>query len=207
MMIEYPIRVLERENGAPENVAALVIELGFSTKINARKSKKANYEIHDEVPYIRVTVPGELNKSVREGPMREDEKVRFPRAYAALMALEKNGPTIDGMPIENWTKITRGLAMTLKAANIPTVEALAELDENQVIKFPPEIRRLRSEAKGWILSAKDHQAAQDLQAKLDVQNALLADQQQQIRDLAAKLEAQQDEPRRGPGRPRKEEAA
>ncbi len=207
MISDYPIRLLEREAGAPESVAALIIEMGFDTRPNARKSKKAGYEVHEEVPCIRVTVPGELNKSVREGPIRPDEKVRFPRAYAALMALDKEAPPIDGMPIEHWPRVTRVMAMTLKAANIPTVEAMAAVDDNNISKIGPEGPRLRSEAKAFLQVSHDAAAAQRIQAESDAKDALLADMQRQIRELAAKLEAKDEEPKRGPGRPRKDEAA
>lgn len=215
---EHVVRMIEREAGAPDSVGALMIERWFDTRPNPRKSKSAGYPIFEEVPWIRIIVPGEKNNSVPERPSTDQDNKRFPRSYETLMTLAKNSAApIDGMPIEHWPRATRSMAMTLKAVNIPTVEALAAVQDSHIDRIGPNGRQLRSEAQAFLAVSKDSAAAQRIQAESDAKDATMADMQRQIRELAAKLEKQHEQPigwkgqedepaRRGPGRPRKEEA-
>ncbi len=201
MIDEFRVQMMERENGAPESVPALMIEMWIGTQQSARKSKLAGRPIFEEVPWISISVPGEQNKSFPVRPVNDSDKRRFPRAYAALMDSEKK-PAIEGTPIEHWAAITRSEAMSFRASNIPTIEALAEVRDEHIDKLGTSGREWRAKARAVLTGAKDAALAQQLAAEKETLMAMIAEQGRQIKELAAKLEGQ-EEVKRGPGRPRK----
>ncbi len=202
---EYDIIMIEREAGAPESVPAHLIMYGMGTRIKESESKAAGTPVHVDHPWIQILVPGEQNKSAPERPASETDMRRFPRSYDAVMrAHAKNGPGIHGMPIEGWAQITRSEAVTLRSANIPTVEALAEVQDGHIDKIGMRGRELRSMAKAFLEINKNAAAAQVYKAESDRKDLAIADLQRQFNELAARLEKPEDEePKRGPGRPRK----
>ncbi len=201
---EYPIQLMEREAGAPESVPAQLILWGMGTVIKTRESKIAGHEVHIDWPWIQILVPGENNKSSPEKPATEVEKRRYPKTYDALVRMyETKTLAVNGMPIDNWPQVTRSMAVTLRAANIPTVEALAEVSDEHIDKIGSIGRDLRSKAKAFLMLSRDTAAAQQIKAESDLKDLRIADLERQFRELAAKLEEGQEEVKRGPGRPRK----
>jgi hypothetical protein len=200
MSEEFRVRMMEREAGAPEQVPPLLIERWMKTKPNPSKSKAAGHPVHDDCPWIRITTPGDKNSYV-ERPATDIDNTRFPKSHAALMSAVKPSDT-EGMPIEDWPQITRGQAETLKSLSIPTVEALAAVNDANIMNLGQPGRELRIKAQAFLAVSKDTAAAQQFKLENEQLKATLADQQRQIRELAAKLE-RREEPKRGPGRPRK----
>lgn len=94
-------------------------------------------------------------------------------------AFEASHQVVDGMPLRMWPPITPSKLMEFTAAGILSVEQLAEASD---VKIGPEAEEWRARAKQWLAP------------------------QSEIEDLRSQLAAAQAE-RRGPGRPRKEEAA
>lgn len=111
----------------------------------------------------------------------------------------KGGQVIpdDGTPLEAWAGVTVDQAKVLKAMGVRTVEDVSRLGDAALEKLQfPNARKLPSLAKQWLegeaVAAKD---------------AKIAELEEKIAILAEMAEAKEEPKKRGPGRPRKTEAA
>ena len=104
----------------------------------------------------------------------------------------------DGTPLGAWPGLSNAQAETLRKIGINTVQKLATIPETVLARPPlPNLRDLKAQAMLW-LEGRDKAALE----------AQVAEQQRQIdamlEMLAERKGAEDDEPKRGPGRPRKE---
>jgi hypothetical protein len=119
----------------------------------------------------------------------------------------------EGTPIKTWQMLSHDQKNRCRAVDISVVEDLAVVPDSGLHNMGLDGRYMRDLAKAWIAEGKDKGiVAQELAAA----NAKIADQAvliQRMNDRLAELEARanaarlEDAPRRGPGRPRKEEPA
>lgn len=104
----------------------------------------------------------------------------------------------DGTPLEAWGAITADIAAILRKHGIKTVEGVRDMGEGMVPKLPiPNARRLPELARMYLDSATRDVMAQEkaaMEARIAQLEALVA------------AEKPEDKPKRGPGRPRKDEA-
>lgn len=192
---EIPL-MLERQAGAPEHVAAIAVGFGLMPVESKRKSAEAGHPVFEDRLFFKGVVPGDKNTvSLRIAGQKDFD--RFPRAYGAYKQRETT--PVQGLPIEEWPAISRSQALNFKAMHIFTVEALCEVHDGHIDKLGQNARDLRTKAKAFLAQAKDTAAAQKTAAENDALKAQLAEMQRQITDLASRAE-----PKRGPGRPRKE---
>ena len=111
----------------------------------------------------------------------------------------------EGTPIKMWPPVTPAEAAMLIGANVRTVEDLAALPESGLTLLGIGSRSLRDKARAWLESQTANGAgkmAEELSA-LKVENAALADALDRMQAQIKELETDR---KRGPGRPRKDEA-
>lgn len=115
----------------------------------------------------------------------------------------------EGTPIKTWAMCSREAATRLIAGGITTVEDLAEFPDSNLNVIGMDGRYLRDMARGWINEAKDKganaKALADANVKIGTLEETVKRQAERMERLEARLE-ESDEPKRGPGRPRKEAA-
>lgn len=118
----------------------------------------------------------------------------------------QNAP-VNGTPLAAWNGISAGQAETLKMNGVHTVEDVAKLTDAHKNRIHISgLSNIVENAKRFLL-ALDKNSVTAALAEKDAQIAeMKAKQDEMIATLAA-LKAQQDAPKRGPGRPRKEAAA
>jgi hypothetical protein len=104
----------------------------------------------------------------------------------------------SGTPLAAWSGVTPDQAQALKSVGIHTVEAMANATEIMLSAPPmPGMRDLKRQALAWLEGMPAAQQAATI-ARLEEQHAAMVEM------LA---EMQKEEPaKRGPGRPKKEEA-
>ena len=113
----------------------------------------------------------------------------------------------SGTPLAAWSGVTPQEAEVLKQFSVPTVEELSVLQDSMMARVPlPNIRAKRDMAQRYLASSDTRKTEQ-----------ALAEKDQQIADLSAKLENLAEmmaekldavEPaKRGPGRPPRQAAA
>jgi hypothetical protein len=101
-----------------------------------------------------------------------------------------------GTPLAAWSGLTPDQAERLKMVGMTTVEAIAEASEAVMANPPlPQMRELKKQAQMFLDSRESSAMAARL-AELEEQNAAMLEM------LAEKAE----EPKRGPGRPKKAES-
>jgi hypothetical protein len=117
----------------------------------------------------------------------------------------------EGTPIKTWAMCSREASTRLIACGITTVEDLAEFPDSNLNVIGMDGRYLRDMARGWINEAKDKganaKALADANVKIGTLEETINRQAERMERLEARLEDREDEPKRGPGRPRKTETA
>jgi hypothetical protein len=112
-------------------------------------------------------------------PIEHCDPLRFPKAWARF---EKKHEKIDsGWAIEEWGVVTRSFAETLKALNIPTVEALAGLTDAAASNFMGGLK-FRNLARAALdekentrqLSAAQEQAEKDSEMRKHLEDKINA---------------------------------
>ena len=156
--------------------------------------------------FFSAKVPGDT-KQHSVHPATEKEFRRFPKAYAAFQ--NRAAKPITGMPIEQWAAITRAQALVLKRVGINTVEELAAVHDGHLGNFGQQARELRAKAKAHLEHAADSAVAERLAAEAEAKDLQLAEMQRQIQEMNRMIIHLQanEEPKRGPGRPKEEAAA
>lgn len=100
--------------------------VGFLNKsvLNTFKSNQEGKPVHEDHIFVKIQHPGETLNIV-ERPVRDDDKRRWPRQWAAFEAGTNQVP--DGIPISLLFPSKPSIAATLRGYNIHTVEQLANL--------------------------------------------------------------------------------
>jgi hypothetical protein len=195
---EIPM-ILERETGAPEQVNPIAVGFGLVPEMDGAATAKAGHPVFREVEYCKKAVPGN-RQSIALQPATDQDKERFPKAYAAFK--ERGAKPITGLPVEEWPIITRSQAMTLRAMHIHTVEALANVNEANVGSLGQGGRELIAKAKGYVQQASEGAALAQMAAEKQQLLDTIAGLQAQVSDLSSRVGNQEKRP---PGRPRNAE--
>lgn len=164
-------------------------------------SEKFNRPIFDEVILVEVISPGSRDSS----PVFELKRIYAPEMgipepslgpkYLELeeyvKAFERG--EIDGMhagtPLSEWNAVSKSFAASLRAASIFTVEGLANLPDTRLVVVGPDGRQWRDKAAAYLESTKGEGHAVALAAENGVLRADKAQQAEQIKLLADKLDA------------------
>jgi hypothetical protein len=99
---------------------------------NQFKSDDAGHEVFEDREYVEIITPGN-NKSIVDRQVRDEDKQRWPGQYAAFKANQE--PPLEGWPLKEWGAISASLSQELASLNIKTVEQLANLADQHLIKI------------------------------------------------------------------------
>lgn len=136
---------------------------------NEGASINAGRAIFDTVLFVDVIAPGqqastprfEIERVFSEVSMKalglsDNTKRSYKyKEYQEQIEKFKRNEEVDlgGTPLKFWPRIDRGLAATLAAVNIYTVEALANLSDANMDNVGLGARELREQAKAWLANA------------------------------------------------------
>lgn len=168
-------------------------------------SEQEGRPIFDDVIYCEVISPGsrdstpvfELVRNFAEEsshhgtPLYGQKYEEYKDFVKDFEKSEQSDASLSGTPLAQWPEMTRTMVASLKAQNIFTVDALANLPDTRLIAVGPDGRTWREKAKAYIENAKNGAYATELAAQLEtakVENAALADQ---VKALAATVQALQ----------------
>jgi hypothetical protein len=157
------------------------------------ESEKAGRPVFKEIPFIRITIPGDTNNII-ETKLKDEHKKQYPKAWEAYQRGESQGFT--GTPLEQWPQITRAQAKEAKYFECHTVEQLAGLTDNHCQKLGMGFRELREKAKVY-LGVAESTASVTAQAQ---ENEKLRQEMAELRAMIA------EGAEKKMGRPRKETA-
>jgi len=144
----------------------LFVKFYMGTRKNEERSLDAGHPVFDDVPFVRILVPGDKN-TVIDTTVDDTHRRRFARLWQQFVSnAEQTG---SGMPMSEWPAITRSQCEELKYMNIFTVEQLAELPDvygGKIMGF----NDLKRKAATYLAAAKDSALTQKLSA-VNVQQA------------------------------------
>lgn len=191
--------------------------------INAQASQEAGRPIPRVIVMACITPHGskdvvekvadEWIEQVHQKSLRGEYPLEWVAFFRASYAEWKKGNDLprEGTPVKTWQMCTREASKRLVAVGITTVEDLAEFPDSNLSVIGMDGRYLRDMARGWINESKDKgantKALADANVKLEELHATIGRQSERIERLEARLEARDEAAPRGPGRPRKSEAA
>lgn len=152
-------------------------------------------------------------KGTSNGATTRDKVDRLKKGSVEWAALEpyydawkKNQEApIDGTPLDAWPGLTVPQAKVLRSHNLRSVEDFATAPDSVLTRMAiPGIRELQRRAKAFCEAAEGQAAIAEAMAKRDDQIDQLTSQ---LADAMKAIEAlkQDAPPKRGPGRPRKED--
>jgi hypothetical protein len=176
------------------------------------ESAKQERQVFKEVEMVKVVTLGDKDNNFigqahhtfgrnPNGPGRITPAQRYPEQYAAFKA--GMAEAISGTPLKLLPFLGAAQIADLTYNGIKTAEQLADLPEAAAAKGFGW-RELRSKAALWLEETDKFAVASKARAEADAANARADDMAKRLADMEAKLAAL-DEPKRGPGRPRKEE--
>lgn len=176
--------------------AGLFVQFYLEAVKDEEETLKAGRPIFFDREYIKIIPVGDKNTVVCE-PVTEEYKHRWPAQYAAFKA-QQHQPQ-EGTPIDQWPPLTKSQVLTFKAANVHTVEQLANVSDGNLANLGIGARELREKAIAYLKTAEGAAPTLALQSQLD-------DAMKQIEALKNQLAGfgDQEPERKKPGRPRKE---
>lgn len=181
----------------------LIVEFYMRRVKQEFESEKQGREIWKDIPTIHLFTPGAKSDNHRDVKLVTDQwgpsdLERFPRQWQAFQNQQEQAQ--EGMPLEEWARLSRAEVMEWKACKIHTVEQLAALADVAASGMPMNWRKTREKAQAWLASITGDQAK--ISSVMAENDTLKADVEM-LKTQIAELAAQQT--KRGPGRPRKEE--
>lgn len=132
-------------------------------------SEEKGYPQFRDQEMVEITIAGD-NRTVVVKKVDDSHKQRWPEQYAAFKRGEEE--PLNGLPLKQCPLFTSAQVATMKALNIHTVEALAELNDSA-------IGRLGMGARAWVAKAKAYIKEGEKTAgvtKLAAENQLLRDE-------------------------------
>lgn len=151
---------------------------------NNFRSEKEGRPIFEDRVFIRIRVPGDRHTEV-DREANDGDKQRFPIQWARFQ--QEEAQTLEGTPLEEWPAMTPALVRSLKAVNVPTVEALAAVTDGNLTNLGMGARVWRDKAIAYLENAKDGAFAAKMVAENEDLKAQIAAMQNNLNDL---IEAQ-----------------
>lgn len=177
----------------------MLVRFYKGTKRDNFSSIEHGYPIDKAVDMLEIRQFGEKDSTVRE--VTPADRMRYGNQWAAYQrGLEQ---IQDGTPLDMLFPKNPEVVSTLKANNIHTIQALAAVPDSSSLPFLFEHRKKATIFLEGIDKGKGFHALEKKLEDAEFRNMELEDR---LKALEAKLRSTDDEePKRGPGRPRKTE--
>lgn len=134
---------------------------------NKRETKDKGFPVFDEVLYILIKVPNQVDNVAR--PATDQDKQRFPKSWAAYETGKE--PPLEGVPIEHWPEMTVGEVRTCQANGLKTVQQLADCADGSIHRLGMGGQDLKQRAIKYLARIGEYDSLkariQELEAKLD----------------------------------------
>lgn len=193
-----------------------VLAVRFYTKPveNEFLTNKEGRPISYMADFVRIEVPGNMT-SIIDTFVNEDHKKRFPIQWAQYLNEKAAGESAEaqGTLLRDWPLITAAQAAELRHFRFYTVEQVAAASDQQIQAVGMLVGMspfsFRDKARAYLAQAKDSSTVMAQAEELRKRDQQIEDLQEQMRRLMAQMQKPADDTqeKRGPGRPRKEQAA
>jgi hypothetical protein len=199
---------------------------------NGLAGDKAGRVFFDKVLFLRISTPGDKSEVTYEvrrdypeeyhhpihGKMKKNALVyeRFGKYIDEYLAKKAGPEVVTGTPIEQWPLVDVRMAALLKHNGVYNVETLAIMSDTNASNIGMGVRVLIQKAKDWLQAATNSalaMEAQDRERRMEERFKALEEKYTVLAESLAELpteaqtQVQTAIQKRGPGRPRKEQAA
>jgi hypothetical protein len=151
------------------------------------KSTEEGRMIFRDVEYVQIMVPGDRDNIIIR-PAGEGDKRRFRKQYDEWKRDEKSEQVI-GTPLDIWGRLTLSQVEEFRYVGVRTVEQLAELRDDAMLRMPGAIE-LKKKAAAFMQAQKDEAPMRHLQAELERRDAESAATNERVAELTAQVERQ-----------------
>ena len=127
---------------------------------NKSASKQKGYPVFDDVLYIKIQVPNQVDCVPR--PMQEKDKTRFPKTWDAYVTGKE--PIDSGYPLSQWAQMTTGELKVCHANHLKTVEQLANTADANIHRLGPGAASMKNRAAKFLAERSD---IDDVRERLD----------------------------------------
>jgi hypothetical protein len=156
----------------------LGVQFLMHSHLDDAKTREAGRPIFEMREYIRITIPGDMTGNVFR-PAFEGDHQRFPRQFLAFKA---GGEQAQGMPLSEWTQITRAQVDELAWFKITTVEQLASVSDSNAQKFMG-LNQLRKLAQIYLETVKADAPMQKVMGELATRDEEIANLKRQMSEM------------------------
>lgn len=202
-------------SGARDPDSGLYVEFFWNEPIDGWASREKSNEAQRNVvvklpkqPFVRIMVPGDKTSEFTCA-VAENHKQRFPRQWLAWQIAEGligGEEDIPGWKLTEWEELNPEMCRELQYLRFQTVEQLAGASDKQIQGIGIGGLQLREKSRVALRNKMGAETRIAIEAR-DAENAELKEQMRAMQEqMAAFMEAQNAEPKRGPGRPRAEHA-
>lgn len=195
--MEEWVSIAKAQEGASEAGADGCLATFYRYPVhNKVRSEKEGRAVYDELPFVKILIPGQ-NKSIVEREVKEEDKQRWPDAWARFERNETG--TMSGTPLEHWAFLSAGRVMEMKALGIYTLEQLVAIPDGNIAKLGPDGRDIVKRAQQFLKPQSDRET--ELRGEVEKLK-------QEVRALSARLDEanRQLSERKRRGRPPKHAA-
>jgi len=178
------------------------LRIYYDTMQNKFHSERVGRAVFDEVILVEVISPGshssipvfEVKRTfcAEAGipePRYGSHYAQYKKFVEDFESSEKVASSLTGTPLKEWPEITRSMAAALRANQIFTVEALANIPDTALGLVGPDGRTWRTKAKAFIEAASNASYATGLAAELERVREDAAADKALIADLVARLDS------------------
>ena len=156
---------------------ALMVRFFYKERPDKTLTAKEGRPMFKEVTYIEIRVAGQRDVQACR-PASMTDKQRFPLHFEAFE--KRVEPPSEGMPLSEWSQITRSEAEELTFMSVKTVEQLASMKDSNLGNFRGGYT-LRDKAAKWLKTSLVEAEARDKAEMADT----IAELQAQVQQLLA----------------------
>lgn len=145
---------------------------------NKFRTEKEGRPVFEEKEFVEIIIAGDSKTKVHE-PVNQGHIERWPEQYQKFKdGLEQ---ATEGTPVEQWNYLSKSQVAELKALNIKTVEALAELPDTGLQRLGMGARSLQGKAQSFIAMSKEDATKEELMKANQALQAQIDELQKQIK--------------------------
>ena len=133
-------------------IDGIFVEIYEKAVKDEEASDKSDVPIYKTVTYIKKKIPN--SRDVYDQPFKSTDAAKYPELLKHFESGETM--TLDGTPIEQWPALDVSQVETLRAAGVPTVQALAALPESGMHRLPAGYIKLKQKAEKWLNQGKEN---------------------------------------------------
>jgi hypothetical protein len=181
----------------------LVVIFKYLAMENAEKTLAAGRPVFDDVEVCEIRTPGSRDVKIfpantfarwEDDATGQQRKVsyaeRFSHQYRQFKALATQ--TKSGTPLEYARFLTDGRRAELRAQNVYTIEALAEIDGNELKNLGPYGREFKNKAIEYIEESRSAAPNKQMEAELEAlraRNAVLEEDMTTLKSMRQQTES------------------